>query len=239
MTPEEMIAEVLDSEIEQKDGLANDLLREFHRGHPIEHLKLLIYSDLRSARSTAAFIAEELFHRAAPLLKDIATLLDHPSPRARYDALSALWKCATYNDGWAIAAALRCLEDSWPGVRKGAMDAVRLANREALLAGFKTLKSQDSTSGYARFGRAFLKAERGDNGVIEGLLSDPSPVVRRFAVGLAARPRLVVDQTRLNLASSSSEQDLAEYAAEAGDFVLPPWSSLLSLQGHNVRPKSE
>jgi len=157
MTAEEMISETLNPDIEDRDGLAHDLLNEFFRGYPIENLKLLINSEHLSARGTASFIATELGKLAAPLLEDIASLLSHPTPRARYDALETLWKCATYKDGWAIAAVLRHLEDPWPGVRTGAIDAIRLANREALLSGFKHLRIERPKSVYAKFGRAFVR----------------------------------------------------------------------------------
>ena len=229
MTPDDMIAKVLDPEFECLDGgLANDLLREFFRGYPVENLKLLIHSDLSSARGTASFIATELGLLAAPLLVDIASLLTQPTARSRYDALSALRACATYKDGWAIAIVLKCLDDPWPGVRMGAIDAVRVGERQALIAGFNHLKSKDPESVYARFGKAFLKAERGNNEVIVTLISDKDPIVRRFGVGLAARPRLVVDQTRLKLAATSIDPEVSEYATQATEHVLPPWGTLFS-----------
>jgi hypothetical protein len=112
MSAESMMAQVLNPDYEDLNGrLSNDLLDEFCRGFPVENLKLLIDSNLLGARGTAAFIATELGLKASPLLKDIAKLLDMPTPRARYDALETLWKCSTYRDGWAIGAVLRCLDD--------------------------------------------------------------------------------------------------------------------------------
>lgn len=226
MTPDEMISEILNPDIEDREGLANDLLVEFSRGYPIENLKSLINSELLSAQSTASFIATELWLKSAPLLEDLAKLLNHPTARTRYDTLETLWKCATYKDGWAIAAVLRHLEDPWPGVRHGAIDAIRLADRKALLSGFNHLKAEYPKTSYAKFGKAFLMAERGNNEVLKSLLTDNDPVARRFAVGLAARPRLVVDDSRLQLAMESSDAEITKYADAAKSHVLPPWSSL-------------
>lgn len=226
MTPGELIDQALNPDIEDRDGLANDLLSEYFRGHPIESLKLLINSDLLSAQSTASFIVSELGLRAAPLIRDVAKLLNHSTARTRYDALETLWKCATYKDGWAIAAVLRCLEDPWHGVRSGAIDAIRLGDRKALLSGFKHLKSEYPKTSYAASGKAFLKAERGNNEVIQSLMNDEDPIARRFAVGLAARPRLVVDVSRLHLMQASKDAEITKYASNAESHVLPPWALL-------------
>ena len=229
MTAETMIAQVLNPDYENSDGrLSNDLLDEFHRGYPIENLKLLINSDLLSARGTAAFIATELGLKVTPLLKEIASLLDMPTPRARYDAMETLWKCSTHRDGWAMGAVLHCLEDPWPGVRSGAIDAVRLADRKALLAGFKYLKTECPETVYSLFGNAFLRVERGKMEVLESLMKHEDPIARRFAVGLATRPRLVVDETRLQIALKSSDREISEFAASAKNHVLPPWATLSS-----------
>jgi hypothetical protein len=211
------------------DGkISNDLLTEFSRGYPIENLKRLIYSELLSARGTAAFISTELGVRAAPVLRDIASLLEMPTPRARYDALESLWMCATFKDGWAIGAVLQCLDDPWPGVRWGAINAVRIADRRALLAGCKYLKTKYPESVYSKFGSAFLRIERGKIEVLESLLAHEDSITRRFAVGLAARPRLVVDEARLLMASGSSNEEISELACQLKDNILPPWATLSS-----------
>ena len=229
MTAEEMMAQVLNPDYEELDGrLSNDLLSAFHGGYPIENLKLLINSDLLNARGTAAFIATELGLKAAPLLEDIASLLEMPTARARYDALEALWKCSTFKDGWAIGAVLRCLEDPWPSVRAGAIDAIRLADRKVLLAGFKYLKTEYPTTIYTEFGSAFLRAERGKIEVLESLIDHEDPIARRFGVGLATRPRLVVDEARLQTAMKSSDEEISEFATSAKSHVLPPWATLTS-----------
>jgi hypothetical protein len=113
-------------------------------------------------------------------------------------------------------------------VRDGAINAVRLADRRALLAGFSHMKTEFPESVYSIFGRAFLRVERGKLEVLENLMEHEDPVARRFAVGLATRPRLVVDEARLQIALKSSDTELSEFADSATNRVLPPWATLSS-----------
>src|SRR5689334_16854459 len=94
------------------DGLlANDLLREFQMGYPIENLRSLLSSrDDRIVR-TGAFIASELGNSAVPLLADVTRLLTHPTRTVRADAICSVLTCSTGKDEDAIASVVAMLDD--------------------------------------------------------------------------------------------------------------------------------
>lgn len=223
MTPDEMI-ELLLAASDNDGKVANELLSEFWRGYPIENLRRLF---VPAASGDAAFIVSELGEKARPLIKEIASLVDHERPRIRGDAISALSMCTTWEDDWAVAKVVMGLSDEHSGVRWTASNALRYMDSKTLRAGFEHLHRDQPSSVYARFKGAFLALERRPKTAIatlQHLLSDEDAVARRFGAAMAARPRLFIDRAFIALAEASSDPDVVKTVREASESPLPPWA---------------
>jgi len=90
---------------------ANDLLREFFYGYPLERLSVLLESDNPEAAKSGAFIASELGDRFAPLFAAVDRMLEHPVKAVRFDALDVVLVNGTPEHGETIAKAVVLVRD--------------------------------------------------------------------------------------------------------------------------------
>lgn len=225
MTPDEMIERLLDPSSDTGDGvLVNDLLGEFWGGYPIENLRRLLVPD---NIGDAAFLVSELGQKVRPLVREVAELLGHDSARIRFDAISALSQCTTWEDGWAIAKIIRALGDPHDGVRWMACKALRYMESSQLHAGLEYLHSHEPNSVFASFKNSFLAIERRPkkaSGPLERLLHNDDPIARRFGAAMAVRPRLFIDPAFVALAASLEDAEVAKLIGDAREAPLPPWA---------------
>jgi hypothetical protein len=225
MTPDEMIEQLLDSSCDTHDGvIANDLLEAFWCDYPIENLGRLF---VPATVGTAAFLASELGQKVRPLLREVAELLEDGTPRVRGDAISAISRCTTWEDGWAIAKIVRMLGDPHEGVRWMVCKALRYMESSQVLAGLEYLHSNEPTSILASFNNAFLALERRPamaTATLEKLLNDEDPVARRFGAAMAVRPRLFIDPTLVAITAAIKDAEVLELVREATEAPLPPWA---------------
>ncbi len=225
MTPDEMVETLLDPTADTGDGvLVNDLLGEFWRGYPIENLRMLF---VPATIADAAFLVSELGQKVRPLIREVAELLEHDSPRIRFDAICALSQCATWEDGWAVAKIVRALGDPHEGVRWMVCKAIRYIESSQLHAGLEYLRSHEPNSVFSNFRNAFLAIERRPKkagATLEQLLHSDDPIARRFGAALAVRPRLFIDPAFVALATSVEDAEVARLIGDATEAPLPPWA---------------
>ncbi len=235
MTPDEMIERLLAPSSDADDGvIANDLLRAFWRGYPIDNLRRLF---VPATIGTAAFLASELGQKVRPLLREVTELLEDGTPRVRGDAISAISRCTTWEDGWAIAKVVRALSDPHKGVRWMACKALRYMESSQVLAGLDYLHSNEPASIIASFKNAFLALERRParaTATLKKLLTHEDPVVRRFGAVMAVRPRLFIDPALVAVTAATKDAEVLELVREATGAPLPPWAVWTGAKSNTV-----
>lgn len=235
MTPDEMVDKLLDPFSDTTDGVVvNNLLDEFWRGYPIENLRRLF---VPATIGNAAFLVSELGQRVRPLIREVADLLEDETPRVRGDAVSALARCATWEDGWAVAKVIKAIDDPNDGVRSTACKALRYMESSQMRAGLEYLHLHEPTSVFATFRNAFLAIEtppRKAVPTLEKLLHSDDPVARRFGAAMIVRPRLYIDPAFVALSASVEDAEVTKLVEDATKAPLPPWTKWEGpLKGNN------
>jgi hypothetical protein len=194
------------------DGtLANELLREFHRGFPVEHLLPLLLSDNPKVVGTASFIADELGSRAAPLLSTMAKLLNYPDRLVRADAIGSMLTCTTGQNRREIATVVSMLDDSdWP-IRWKVMEFLSLASPDQVRAALEQFESSEPASDHVH-GLRWLVSKGGSNPdeIIAWLRSSHS-IHRKYGVVAAAKMASIINKP-LVVASSIEDDDVMRFA---------------------------
>jgi hypothetical protein len=204
------------------DGvLANDLLREFHHGFPVERLRPLLNSSNEKVVKAAAFIASELGSRAAPLLDTLVGLLHDADARVRSDMIISMITCTTGNDKKEIAGVISMLDDPDWRIRHEVMEFLSRVSLEQLRAGLGHFDSSHPDSAHVPALR-WLSSEGATNPdqIISWLRSDNS-LKRKYGVVAASRISSATGGRRrqsegndepLVLASSSDSEDVKQFA---------------------------
>jgi hypothetical protein len=185
---EELIETLTTRPESAEDGvLANDLLREFHRGFPVERLRPLLQSKNARVVRAASFIADELGAKATPILDAVFDLLNYPDRHVRGDVIGSMLTCTTAKNQPQIAAVISLLDDSdWP-IRWKTMEFMSLASLEQLRAGLRHLESSKPDSGHV-LGLRWLTSEGGTNiGQINAWLQSSNPLEKKYGVVAATR----------------------------------------------------
>ena len=220
-----MIAKILERGFEGDGVLSNNLLSAFHQGHPIEKLRPLLQSQSEPVLSTAAFLATELGWVVHPFVAEIVNLLDQPGAGIRFDAIQTLSRCTTPDDGWALGRVLQLLDDPDDFVRGGAMWFIRVSSRWQLKAALDNVARQRPDTVFSELRNMYFGCARQISAdTIGAFIKHPHPVARRIGVGLAARPRLIVDETLLSIAEASEDEEIRDRASEFRAWILPPWA---------------
>ena len=210
-----MIDRIMSNPDSCDDGiLVNDLLREFHRGYPIEKLRPLMLSDNEKVAKVGIWVASELGGKAAPLLDDLTKLLHHPERYVRYFAIDSLLTCATREKEAAIAAVVSMLDDTDGAVRWKALDFLSRASAEQLEAGLSCLSKTEPDSLHLVGLRRLLGGDAGSPNEALSLLGSDSSTLRKYGVVAAVR-MAEVTQEPLAVASSIDDEDVSGFAKDA------------------------
>jgi len=113
--------------------IANDLLREYHRGYPVENLRSLLANRDECIVITGAWIASELGAKGTPLLADISRLIGHPQKKVRFSVIDCLLVWAGPSNQAELASVIGLLSDPEAGVRWKVMDFLSRATPEQLV----------------------------------------------------------------------------------------------------------
>jgi hypothetical protein len=189
--------------------LANRLLREYHRGYPVQTLKPLLANQNEYVVRLAAFVASELGSRAKPLLREMVRLLSHRNLLIRSDAICAVLTCADRNEQSAIAAVINLLEDpNWP-IRWKTMEFLSLASLQQLQAGLEHLEKAHSPHVEAL--RWLVRVDESNIDEIPLWLESNVSLNRKYGVVAAAKVASLTYK-HLQRAASSDDVDVKRFA---------------------------
>jgi HEAT repeat protein len=197
------------------DGTAYALLQAFFSGYPVPKLRrLLLSSDARTAK-IGAWIASELGWRARPLLPELMLLLAHPSKYVRFHAIDGILAAGTAEDGEAIGAAIRLIEDMDEAVRWKALNFLARATHGQLRAALPSL----GHSPVETLTRWLLECDQmpGTEQILTRL-GDREILKRLFAVAAAYRisPQ---DRSPLIYAAEATDTEVSSFAKEQLDAI--------------------
>jgi hypothetical protein len=191
-----------------------DLYSAFYKGFPIENLRPLLVSDDLDVSGSGALLANELGDRMGPLIDEVLALAEHTHTQARSDALYALQACARPCNVNALGRLVLALDDPGPFVHRAAMQFIIMARYRCVKIGAEEAKRQRPTSPFQAIwsliqesGNLKWSPEQITKDEIAEFIHHPAPVVRRFGVGLAARPKLVVDVELLDIARGCEDSE--------------------------------
>jgi hypothetical protein len=194
---------------------ANDMLSEFHRGRPVEQLRPLLRSLLRSREPlvvrAASFIADELGGKAVTLLEEVSELLGYPDRHVRGNAIGSLLTCAGADHPAQITAVISLLGDSdWP-IRWKTMEFLSRASIPQLQAASKHLQRLGAWSDHPA-GLVWLLGDGGQEfNQINAWVGSNSSLSRKYGVVAATRLASVNEQP-LRSAASSPDEDVQRFA---------------------------
>ena len=192
------------------DSDANELLKSVFRGYPIENLRELLRNDDPEVAKSGVWITSELGARAKPLIEDVIPLLKSPIPYARFFAIDSILSCADWDDGDAVAAVIRLIDDPDAGVRWKVAQFLIHASKPQLESASPLLEGD-----YAMGLRCLL-----DEKDIEQLLKSDSAAVRKMAFAAAVRAA-GAQPASLQAAAASTDEEVRAWAAEESGSVTP------------------
>jgi hypothetical protein len=208
----ELIRTIMSDPKRAEDGeLANDLLREFHRGYPVDNLRPLLCSPQVEVVKTAVFIAAELGNKAAPLLPAVFQLLNHPARWVRSDVIDTLLTCSTGRNQLEIAGVVSMLDDPDSAIRWKVMEFLSLVSLEQLRAGLEHFEMTKPDSPHIH-GLRLLASDEGRNlERLASLVRSDNPMHRKYGVVAAARLGTTRNEP-LVFASFIDDDDVKEFA---------------------------
>ncbi|MGA2597104.1 MAG: hypothetical protein ABSH09_08950 [Bryobacteraceae bacterium] len=198
------------------ESLANELLKQYQRGSPLDSLRRLLASESDRLVDKGVWIASELGSDGKPLLPDIVRLLGHRSKKARFWSIDCILLWAGLSNGYEVASVVPLVDDLEEAVRWKAMGFLALAAREQLEAAVGQLAVADPESVYLGELRWTLASAGADPDQISDSLKSPSSLRRKFAAAAAFRIAKTDPET-LRRAARSNDQEIAQFA---GDMLM-------------------
>ena len=195
------------------DGmLANTLLEQFLNGAPMKPLRSLMLSPDMDLAGLGAWIASELGENGKPLLDLTGDLLQHPSKKVRFWMIDCVLLWTDSSNGKELSLAVRLIDDPEKAVRWKTMVFLSRASERQLDAALAWFSKTEPGSPIGSGLRWLLDTER-DNEAVEAMLHHSHPRMRKFAAVAASR-MAVHNQHPLLIAASSSDSEIAEFAAD-------------------------
>lgn len=191
--------------------VANDLLREHHRGYPLENLRALLSSVDPKVVKLGAFIACELGPKGRPLLPDVMRLIDHPEKSVRFDLIDCVLLWAGPSDKAELASIITLLEDSEPAVRWKAIDFLSRADSTQLEAALAALEASEPNSVNVRGLRWLIGDQASSPEDVKAILQSHDKILRKYGVA-AARRMFKISKEPLLYAASINDSDVKNFA---------------------------
>lgn len=208
-TAEQLLVRVLEST--EPDGhVANDLLREFFRGHPVSELQRLLTSRNENAVATGTFIAGELGARVVALQDILVRLARHPLPTVRCDVVGAIHGMKESAAPESVAVAIAGIVDQDAAVRWRTIRFLGFIGEELLRNAISHIADPDLR---AAIPSLILPFTDFDAAKIVSELGAASPLRRRVALAAAIRLRQQSLEP-LRFAASRSDEETQEFATE-------------------------
>ena len=199
--------------------LANELLREFQRGYPLDDLREMLQVKDEHLLATAVWITSELGVGCRPLLPNVVPLLTHSLKRIRFFALDCLLWTPPQN-GSDLARGLSLLNDPEDGITWKVLDLLfRISIKQ--LKGVLLCSETGLLEPSHRDGVAFLlSGDSMDFEKIESHLKSSVAAFRKFGVIAAARERRVFPEL-LIFASTIDDADVRGFAKHISLAAAP------------------
>jgi hypothetical protein len=193
------------------EALANDLLGEYGRGHPLETLRPLLASPHTEVVGVAMFVVSELGSKGITLLNDVAKLLDYPDVGIRFDVISSILTCASPSDGDKIVSVVLLLADPDRSIRWKAMQFLSLASIEQLRAAATHFQDhQPNSSNLSNL--KWIDSEFASNPAdVERMIGSTDSLCRKYGIIAAARIARQNQQPLLR-GLSSDDTDIKQFA---------------------------
>lgn len=176
-----------DSNSQRIGDLTNQLLREFHRGYPLERLRTLLHSEDERLVNTGIWIASELGEKGKPLLSDVLVLIKHPLKRVRFFTIDCILLWAGPSNKPELASAASMIDDPESAVRWKAMNFLWRASREQLLAALSHFEMTQPDSVHFRGLNWLLSRDAGNPEEVKDALRNQDSRMRKYEVVAAAR----------------------------------------------------
>jgi len=211
---QEIINQIMDDPNDSNIGvLVNKLLREFHRGYPLEHLRLLLLSQNDSIAETGIWVASELGQKAKPLLDDVVPLLKHPAKTVRFFAVDCVLSCATESNKHEVASVIPLLDETEAAVRWKAMGFLSRASREQLQGALDYLNTTEPDSMHIH-GLQWLLSQGANNPEeIMPFIQSQDSILRKYGV-VAAVQTSQHNSKPLFYAASMGDPDIKQFARD-------------------------
>jgi hypothetical protein len=211
---QELINQLIAGPVESQLGLlANELLREFQHGYPLQHLRPLLLSADDYVAETGIWVASELGQQARPLLGEITRLLHHPVKAVRFFAIDAILSSATEANKHEVALVIPLIDDAEAAVRWKAMEFLARASSAQLQPALDYLRATEPDSGHVDGLGWLLSASAGDADQIESYLADLDAGRRKYGAVAAAR-MAAYNRGPLVHATSMDEPDIKQFAVD-------------------------
>lgn len=195
-----------------RGAVAYKLLQEVFAGYPIDNLRRLLNCDQVGALESGSWIISELGYPAAiSILDEIEMLLDNESSTVRFWAVEAAHAYATSPHGAIIAKAIRLITDSDDSVRWKTFHFLSWASDEQLRVSIPHLRDgalKHLTEWLLEDGQDAARTSAISNG-----LASEDHLTRVFATVAAVRI-IEIDRSLLELAVSSSDEEVSSFARE-------------------------
>ncbi|MCI5075540.1 hypothetical protein [Oricola sp.] len=191
------------------------LIGAVRNGFPVENLRPLLVSENPRITATAAYLAYELGSDMRPVLDDLVPLADHPGAQWRSDIIIAMTDCVGPDNLDALSRIMLAFDDPEPFVHRAAMNFVIGAESLTLVHAVGEAAARFPGSPFetilsmllGKRTRLDTRSLRMTDARLKQFIDHDEPVVRRFGVGLAARPTYVVDIGRLEIARGCRDEE--------------------------------
>jgi hypothetical protein len=198
--------------------LTNQLLKEFHRGYPLENLRPLLRSEDERLVNTGIWVASELGEKGKPLLSEVSALVEHPSKRVRFLVIDCILLWAGPWNKPELASAVSMMDDSESAVRWKALSFLWRASREQLSAALSHFHVTEPGSAYLPGLSWLLSSNASNSETVKAALRDQDSRMRKFAVVAAARTS-AANSEPLFYAASVEDPDVKDFADSAIELL--------------------
>lgn len=195
-----------------REGLANDLLKEFQHGYSISNLSRLLQHDNGVVVQRAIWIASELPALAPKLLRDAIALTKHLDRYVRYYALDVITLGTADAQQEQFARVAERLEDSDASIVERAVYLIAHASERQLIAAKRAFEQHQPGSPHIAGLSAILTARSADHESAESMMKSVNSLERRYALAAAERAHDLFPHL-MELAAESTDVDIRRAAA--------------------------
>ena len=194
-----------------KTGMANDLLKQFFEGYPLDHLRSLLRHANHKVVEEGIWIASELPSCAAALLDDAMVLSRHPDRRVRFFALDVVMLGSAGGRTEGFIQVVEGLDDPDPAINDHALFLLSRATESQVAAAVKYLEQAEPNSRHLAGLSMLVEAQSTEPPLVADALQSSDSLRRRY--GLAAAERAYGQgPSLLDLAARSQDDSIKSLA---------------------------